>query len=334
MLPGMRPMVHVMINGHGPFRMLIETGSRISYLLPAQYTSTFSRDSARPTDLYRIGDATLTGITIHRNGRIGLPGVDGLLGLDALYDAQITLDFPRGALRLSRDTLPAANGRDVIRLGVSSLFWTVPMTLDTTMVDAIIDTQSALSVSTSNASAARLRLMTAPVAVGRARGPTIGNVIVRRTRLDGNARIGDAELERPLIDLLPLARHLPPRAFILGLQVLTSFAFTIDQRVGRARFARDNRVVGPPPPAYATGMSTTQRSDGTRVVLDVLESTASAEAGLTPGDVILRVDGRASSDMTDVEWVDAIGGRLPLQLRVRRNGTERDVLLTPRYLGF
>lgn len=334
MLPGMRPMVHVMINGHGPFRMLIETGSRISYLLPAPYTTTFSRDSARPTDVYRIGDATLTGITMHRNGRIGLPGVDGLLGLDALYDAQITLDFPLGAMRLSRDTLPDANGRDIMRLGTSSLFWTVPMTLDTTTVDAIIDTQSALSISTSPASAARLPLATTPVAVGRARGPTIGNVIVRRTRLDGNARLGDTELQRPLIDLLPIAPRLPSRAFILGLQVLTSFAVTIDQRVGRARFARENRVIPPPPPAYATGMSTTQRSDGTRVVLNVLEHTASTEAGLAPGDVILRVDGRASSEMTDVQWVNAIGGRLPLQLRVLRNGTERDVLLTPRYLGF
>ena len=123
MLSGMRPMVYVTINGHGPLRMLIETGSRTSYLVPEQYAATFGRDSARPSDVYRIGDATLTGVTIRRNGRIGLPNVDGLLGLDALYDAAITLDFLDGVMRFSRDTLPDANGRDVIRLGVSSLFW-------------------------------------------------------------------------------------------------------------------------------------------------------------------------------------------------------------------
>ena len=334
MLAGIRPMVHVMINGHGPFRMLIETGSRISYLLPAQYSATFARDTARPSDVYRIGGATLTGITIQRNGRIGLPNVDGLLGLDALYDAAITLDFEAGVLQLSRDTLRDANGRDVIRLGASSLFWTVPMTLGTTTVDAIIDTQSGLSISSAPANATRLQFSAPPIAVGRARGPTIGNVIVARTRLDGNALLGDAVLQRPLIDLLPLAPPLPKGAFILGLQVLTHFAFTLDQRVGRARFARMDRVIPAPPPAYATGMSTTQRSDGIRVVVSVLDSSAAAEAGIEVGDVIARVDGRISSGMTDVEWVNAIGGRVPLQLRILRRGTERDILLTPRYLGF
>lgn len=334
MLAGIRPMVHVMINGHGPFRMLIETGSRISYLLPEQYAATFARDSARPSDVFRIGGATLTGITIQRNGRIGLPNVDGLLGLDALYDAAITIDFAAGVLQLSRDTLPDANGRDVIRLGVSSLFWTVPITLGTTIVHAIIDTQSGLSISSAPANVARLQVTAPPIAVGRARGPSIGNVIVERTRLDGNAMLGDAELQRPLIDLLPLASPLPGNAFILGLQVLTHFAFTLDQRVGRARFAREDRVVPAPPPAYATGMSTTQRSDGIRVVVSVLERTAAADAGIAVGDVIVRVDGRISSGMTDVEWVNAIGGRVPLLLRILRQGTERDILLTPRYLGF
>lgn len=334
MLSGMRPMVYVTINGHGPLRMLIETGSRTSYLVPEQYAATFGRDSARPSDVYRIGDAILTGVTIRRNGRIGLPNVDGLLGLDALYDAAITLDFLDGVMRFSRDTLPDANGRDVIRLGVSSLFWTVPMLLGTMSVDAIIDTQSGLSISASPASAEQLQFTTPPVAVGRARGPTIGNVIVKRTRLDANAMLGDAELQQPLIDLLPLSAPLPKRAFILGLQVLTHFAFTLDQRVGRARFDRPDRVVPAPPPAYATGMNTTQRSNGSRVVVSVLENSASADAGLEVGDVIMRVDGRISSGMTDVEWVNAIGGRVPLQLRILRRGTERDTLLTPRYLGF
>lgn len=334
LLTGMRPIVHVTINGHGPFRMLVETGSLISYLLPGPYAATFGADSARPSDKVRIGDATITGITIRRNARLGVPGIDGLLGLDALYDAAITIDFPVGTLTLSRDTLPAANGRDVLTLGVASLFWTVPLMLGDTPVNAIIDTQSALSISSAPSRAQGLAFTTAPVPVGRARGPTIGNVIVQRARLAASARLGDAELQQPLIDLLPLASPLPQDAFILGLQVLTHFAVTIDQRVGRARFARLERVVPAPHPAYATGLGATRRRDGLHVVLSVLENSAAAEAGLQPGDVILRVDGREASGMSDVEWYNSIGGRVPLRLRVLRNSQELDVTLTPRYLGF
>jgi hypothetical protein len=334
LLPSTRPVIHAIVNGHGPFRMLVETGSLISYLLPAAYTTTFGNDSARSTDKVTIGDATLTGITIRRNAQLGVPGIDGLLGLDALYDAAITIDFPASQLHFSRDTLPAANGRDVLQMGVATLFWTVPLTLGDKPVNAIIDTQSGLSISSIPARAESLAFTTTPVAVGRARGPTIGNVIVHRARLAASAHLGDAELQQPLIDMLPLAPQLPQDAFILGLQVLTNFAVTLDQRVGRARFARADRVVPAPPPAYATGMGSTQQPDGLRVVLSVLESSAAAEAGIRPGDVILRVDGRATSDMNDVAWTNAVGGRVPLQLRLRRNSVELDVTLIPRYLGF
>lgn len=334
LIPATRPLVEVTINNRGPFRMLLETGSPISYLLPTAYTKIFRTGSARPTDTFRIGTASLTGITIHRNSHLGVTGIDGLLGLDALAGAAITIDFAANELRIDRDTLPAANGRDILTLGRVAQFWTVPITLGDRTVNAIIDTQSALSLSAAPLRAATLQLTTQPVAVGRARGPTIGNVIVRRARLAGSARIGDAELQQPLIDLLPLPAPLPRDAYILGLQVLTEFAVTLDLRVGRVRFARENRVVPPPPPAYATGLGAAQRADGTRVVLSVLENTPAAEIALTRGDVILSVDGRASAAFTDLEWRDAIGGRLPLQLRVSRNGVARDLVLTPRFLGF
>jgi hypothetical protein len=334
LLAATRPLIVLTINNRGPFRMLIETGSPISYLVPAAYSKAFRTDTARRTDTFRIGDATLTGITIHRNGSIGLAGIDGLLGLDALAGAAITIDFPANELRIERDTLPAANGRDIITLGRVAQFWKVPTLLGDRTVNAILDTQSALSISAAPSRAAFLSLTTPPVAVGRARGPTIGNVIVHRARLAGSARIGDAELQQPLIDLLPLPAPLPRDAWILGLQVLTEFAVTLDQRVGRARFARENRVIAAPPPAYATGLGVTQRSDGTRVVVSVLENTPAAEAGLKAGDVILRVSDRASAEFGDVEWRETVGGRVPVQLRVSRNGVERDLTLTPRFLGF
>lgn len=331
--PGLRPIVDVTINSHGPFRMLVETGSPRSYLLPASYARVFT-ERAQTSDTLRFGTAVLTGIRIGQRGQLGVPGIDGLLGLDALFDAAITLDFPGRQLRLTKDTLPAANGRDVLTLGAVSQLWTVPITLGDRSIHAILDTQSALSISTTPARARDLTFTSAPAPVGQARGPTIGVVQLERARLAADAHIGDAELKQPLVDLLPLVPPLPQDAFILGLQVLSQFSVTLDQRVGRVRFARENRVVPAPPPVYATGLSAIVRPDGFRFVLAVLENSAAAAAGLRPGEVILRLDGRDVTEVSDAEWRDAMSGSVPIKLRVTNGIEERDVKLTPRYLGF
>jgi hypothetical protein len=333
LLPGLRPVVDVTINGHGPFRMLVETGSAASYLLPENYARVFAERTSS-SDTLRIGTATLTGIRIRRHAQLGVPDIDGLIGLDALFDAAVTFDFPARVLRLTKDTLPAANDRDVLTLGATSQLWTVPMTLDNRQVNAILDTQSALSISADASRVREFSFTSTPAIVGQARGPTIGNVPLQRARLSVDAVIGDARLQQPLLDLLPLAAPLPPDAFILGLQVLSQFAVTLDQRVGRIRFARETRVVPPPPPVYATGLSAIIRPDGLRFVLAVADNSAAAEAGIKPGEVILRLDGRAMRQVSDTEWRDALSGSATLKLRVSNGFEERNVQLTPRYLGF
>ncbi len=331
--PGLRPVVDVTINGHGPFRMLVETGSAATYLLPANYARVFT-DLASASDTLRIGTATLTGIRIRRHAQLGVPEIDGLLGLDAFFDAAVTFDFPNRVLRLTKDTLPAANDRDVLTLGATSQLWTVPMVLGNRQVNAILDTQSALSISADASRAREFSFTSAPAVVGQARGPTIGNVPLERARLSADVAIGDARLRQPLVDLLPLAAPLPPDAFILGLQVLSQFAVTLDQRVGRIRFARENRIVPAPPPVYATGLSAIVRPDGLRFVLAVADNSAAAAAGIKPGEVILRVDGRSVTQVSDTEWREAMSGSATLRLRVTNGIEERDVKLTPRYLGF
>lgn len=331
--PGLRPTIDVMINGHGPFRMLVETGSARSYLLPDNYARVYA-ERAQSTDTMRIGTALLTGIVLRRNAHLGVTGIDGLLGLDALFDAAVTLDFPARELRLVKDTLPAANGRDLLTLGSTAQLWTVPITLADRTVHAFLDTQSALSISAAPSRAREFSFTSAPVMVGQARGPTIGNVPLERARLAADAYIGDAQLKQPLVDLLPLSAPLPPDAFILGLQVLSHFSVTLDQRVGRVRMARENRVVPAPPPLFATGLSAITRPDGARFVLAVLENSAAAEAGLKPGEVILRLDGRAITQVSEAEWRDAISGGATIRLRVTNGFEERDVKLTPRFLGF
>jgi len=71
-----------------------------------------------------------------------------------------------------------------------------------------------------------------------------------------------------------------------------------------------------------------------RFVLAVAGNSAAAEAGITPGEVILRLNGRAVTRVSEAEWRDAMSGSGTIKLRVTNGVEERDVKLTPRYLGF
>jgi regulator of sigma E protease len=64
----------------------------------------------------------------------------------------------------------------------------------------------------------------------------------------------------------------------------------------------------------------------------VMAGSPAAAAGLQAGDVIVRVNG---SDTTDVALADEIGKSpgAPVTLTVRRDGTEREVVVTPRDEG-
>src|SRR5205085_10387444 len=46
--------------------------------------------------------------------RSGEPHIDGILGLGLFTDSLVTLDFPRGVLRIAPGALPEPNGKDVL----------------------------------------------------------------------------------------------------------------------------------------------------------------------------------------------------------------------------
>jgi hypothetical protein len=246
----------------------------------------------------------------------------------------MTIDFPGRRLLLSPDTLPATNDRDVLAAHRAVLFWAVSIELPTGKVLAIFDTQNGGSLSAPPALANTQAFTTPPAVIGRARGPTIGDVPIQRARLSGNARIGDAVLEQPLIDLLPLPPMLPQDGYILGLQILTEFSVSLDQRSERMRFARKNRRVSPPPRVYALGISATPLPDGTRRVGFVMPESAAQEALIEFGDVIVAVNETRMAHIDDARWRAMTTGARPLRLRIRRGLQDMQITVTPRDMGF
>jgi hypothetical protein len=333
--PGNRPAVDVMINGEGPFRMLVETGSGDSRLLPAAYAKV-RKDSATSSsgDSIQFGESVVRNMRIELIPQLPVSAVDGLIGLDAFANVTMTVDFPGRRLILSPDTLPATNDRDILKAVHSVLFWAVSIELPTGPALAILDTQNGGSLSAPPTLGQTQTFTTPPAVIGRARGPMIGDVPIQRARLTGVVRIGDAVLDQPLLDLLPLPPMLPQDGYILGLQVLNEFAVSLDQRTERMRFARKNRRVPPPPRVYALGISATPQPDGTRRVGMVIPESAAQEATIAFGDIIIAVNETPMAQIDEARWRTMTTSARPLRLRIRRGLQELQIIVTPRDMGF
>lgn len=339
--PGLRPVISMMIDGIGPFRMLVETGAGGTAMTPAAFarlvppSDTLSiRRRARVTDSARVGSALFHRLIVRQVAQLGVVGIDGILALDAFQNALLTIDFPNATLTLAPDTLPDANGRDVLMLGNASVFWSVPITLPNGTVNAILDTQSVLSLSAVPDVANSLVFTSLPAVVGRARGPTVGDVPLQRARLAGDAKLGSYIIREPLVDLFPFPASLPKRSFILGLEILRNFVVSLDQRSGRIRFTRADSIVPAPPPAVSAGLSTLPLPDGTRRVVFVGAGQAAEAAGIRVGDIVLFVDDQPVSTFDDDRWRQVLTRREPIRFRLRRGMREVEASVTPSLLGF
>jgi hypothetical protein len=237
------PVVEAMVNGRGPFRFGIETGAGFVAFSRALAESLGlpPRDTTREFDTHRIdsvrvGGAVFQGVTASVLDRSGT-GVDGLFGLPFYRDLLLTIDYPRGRARFERDTLPPANGRDVLALRHVGPFWGLPVTFAGHAWTAVLDTRSTGSLSLAPSVAATLPFEGELTVVGRASGAAIPETEVKGGRLNGAVTIGAYSIRNPFV----MVRSLPPgfpEGPLVGAVVLRNFAVSLDQRTARLRLAR------------------------------------------------------------------------------------------------
>jgi hypothetical protein len=279
-------------------------------------------------DSVNVGQARLSGF--HAVVFDRLPGpVDGLLGLNAFADLLLTLDYPAGKLLLSRDSLPEADGRDVLRASRAGPFWSVELDLSGRRSLAILDTQASSGFSVTPAMADSLSFASPPAVVGRARGPSVGDVERRVGRLDGDVVVGGTRFQRPLFDIIPMP---PMLAYpvLIGTRVLQQFAFSLDQRRGLVRLARS--AAGPvpaPPPLRGFGFSAPHAEDGMRRIAHVLPGSPADSGGVKAGDEVVIADGKPAAGLSEGKFTGLADLDRPVRFRLRRAGAEREVTLAP-----
>ncbi|HEX3928785.1 MAG TPA: retropepsin-like aspartic protease [Gemmatimonadales bacterium] len=240
-----RPLVAVMVNGHGPFNFLIETGAREIDLSPGLIDTLglkrIGGSDEQPEyrlDSINVGAAAFHGVNVAAEpAGVAALGIAGVLGLPFYQNVLLTIDYPAREVRFANDSLPAANGADILALSRVDAFWGMPITIAGRPFTGVLDTQSSGGINIPPALGDSLPFKGGLVAVGRARG-AFGTVDIKGGILDGDIAIGRYTFPTPFLIGVPLPPDFPGRPNI-GTRVFENFVVTLDQRHGRLRLARE-----------------------------------------------------------------------------------------------
>ncbi len=243
-LPGGRAIVTVTLNGRGPYRLAVETGSpdvlvapKVVAELALRATGMGESDSLFLLDSLRLGAALIRSLPVGRDSAFARLGVDGVLGLIAYRDLLVTVDYPNKRLSLAQARLPSPDGREILRATRVGPFMGIPVMLGQVRETGVIDTQGGIGFQAIDDVADRLSFQAPPRVVGRAVVGGGAPVEVREGTLSGDALLGRHRIRQPRISVHPLPPDIPSRVTI-GIGVLRHFAIAIDQRTMAVRLTR------------------------------------------------------------------------------------------------
>jgi len=336
--------VSVMINGQGPFHMLVDTGCTCTMISPEVAAAV----EARGTDMEEgdiqavngLGDAlslprvlldsvTLGGVQfegvlagvvpLEMQSRIDSRELDGLLGYTLFSDLFFALDFPNQVLDLS-EAMPAnlAPVRAELAIREVSDVPFIPVKVQGQDFEVMIDTGATDRLHLPPASVAALSWKTAPrpgmllAAAGEISREQIG-------RLSGTLELGQLRQIEPVVEISDGAPS-------IGVGLLHAFCLVFDEPGDRLWICSAKSGPVPSPGERTVGLSMITDSAGWRVY-SIIPNSPAEEAAIVKGDLVTQIEGRPALSWTRAQiqsWIDAHNS---LDLRLSGAAGDREVNL-------
>ena len=248
-----RPYVMVMVNGKGPFRFVIDTGTGGQAFVTSELVDQLGLPAAgvihlndpsgqggRKVPLVRIESLEVAGVqfkgvkaAVH-DFDFGDGSCQGLLGFVLFRNYLLTLDYPKRQMILAQGNLAPDEGRSVLPFRMPDGIPIVSVAIDGKAIDAPLDSGGA-GLSVPQELTSRLKFSSNSASLGNAQSLST-RFMVRGATLAADVRVGSYTFKRPFIEINPA---FPIANF--GSVPMQNFALTFDQRNLLVRFEAEQR---------------------------------------------------------------------------------------------
>jgi predicted aspartyl protease len=236
-----KPYVSIMVNGRGPYRFLIDTGTGAEALVSPELATELALPvvgHARLTDPSRLGeqrseivlmrsiriaDAEFSAVKAIRHKLYGdAENFQGVLGFKLFKEYLLTLDFPKRRIVLARGAITQDGSGSVLPFRMPDGVPIVALRIDGQHMEAQIDS-GGTGLSLPESVAAHLKFLSTPIAFGN--GESLATRFqIKAARLRQDVRLGSYSFRRAFVEINP--------AFPLvnvGSTPLAKFSVTFDQ---------------------------------------------------------------------------------------------------------
>ncbi len=335
-----RVLIDVMLEGHGPYPFIIDTGAMVSGVrvglareLKLQQRGSVPMNGGTLFPMFLLKDLVFGGVLRQQGvALLGLRdlrlGSDGLLAAGMLTTLDSDLDFAHGVWRLWPNGAPARTGYEragtteaVDSPGGVSRRIMATLNVGGAPVRSLMDTGAPRSLSLDNATGRRLGLWNdttpyVPLRVAHITGP---DKSLSRLVRGPEVKLGSVAWPAPLLVIDP-----PDGGGTDGLMGL-SLIRTLDlafNHTNRSLWVRSNGVVQQELPYNGSGLWLEAGPSGVTVA-EVGTGSPAAKAGVRVGDVLDGVpDLRTATRL--------VNGGPPANLKLKRGGSLVEASFTPR----
>ena len=250
-----KPYVMVTVNGRGPYRFVVDTGTggdalvtpalaqilELPVIGQARLTDPSGRGEQR-TQILFVDSLSVAGVSFNNIKviRHALAGEDdtcmGLLGFTLFKNHLLTLDYPNHRLSLASGSLAPADDGSVLSFTMPSGVPIVPLNIDGERIEAQLDS-GGIGLTLPERLASHLKFTISPVVFGN--GQSLNTRFqVKAGRLSSDVRIGPYAFEHPVVEVHPV---FPIANF--GACPMQNFTITFDQQNLLVRLESEKKVL-------------------------------------------------------------------------------------------
>jgi predicted aspartyl protease len=250
-----KPFAMVSINGQGPFRFVIDTGTGAEAIITSQLAEKLAiphsgrlrltdpsgkGSQIMPTvviDSLQVAGVEFTGVKAAVHSLSDTEGAcQGLLGFKLFRDYLLTLDYPDRRMSLSSGELVPDNEQLVLPFRMPDDIPIVSLAIGTKRIDTLIDS-GGTGLSLPEGFAAQLQFLSDPVVFSNSHSLST-RFQVKSAKLAADVHLGAYTFERPFVELNPAF----PLANFGGC-TMKDFSLTFDQKHLLIRFAGSRPVI-------------------------------------------------------------------------------------------